>query len=63
MDKKEYVDKLLKDKPYLKCNLAYKRDINYIKEVLEMPEWEEEKFKPLLTTSIWQSNIKEIKKI
>lgn len=47
---------MLKNHTDLKCDLLYKRDYNFVKSVLLLPEWNDEKFKPLLTPSIWQSN-------
>lgn len=43
------INKLLKDTPFLKCELVYKRDVEFVKAVLEMPEWKEKRFKGLLT--------------
>ena len=34
-----------------------------IKEILEMEQWNESKFQPLLTPNIWNSNFSEIKEI
>ena len=34
-----------------------------IKEILDMPEWNNPRFKDLLTSTIWNSNADEVKKI
>lgn len=34
-----------------------------IKEILDMPEWNDPKFKNLLTSTIWISNVNEIRKV
>ena len=39
----------------------YKRTSAFIQEVLELPQWDDEKFQGLLTSNIWQSNIETIK--
>ena len=52
----EEIDTLLDKYPFLKCNVVYERDINYIKEVLNLPYWQETKNKKLLTTNIWYSS-------
>ncbi len=56
MTKEEQIDELLHDYPFLKCNIVYERDINYIKDVLELPYWSIPKYKKLLTTNIWYSS-------
>ncbi len=60
MNKKEKIDALLKGKQYLKCNYLYSRNYDEILRILEMKEWKEPKFRPLLTSSIWHSNYDEI---
>lgn len=54
---------ILLDKENLISNKATERDVHLIKTILEMPEWENPKFKGLLTSNIWQSNTKDIKEI
>jgi len=39
------------------------RDIDFIKEILEMPESQEERFQNLLTSNIWKSNVRGIREI
>lgn len=63
MKKIEEIDKLLCDKPYLICELVYERDIDFVKKVISMSEWKEERFRGLLTSNIWNSNYEEIKNI
>jgi len=55
------IDELLKGKEYLKSIRMYRRSFNEVKSILEMPEWEEEKFQPLLTSNIWRTSYENIK--
>ena len=57
------IDELLIGKEFLKNDQIYTRSYLFVKKVLEMPEWEEEKFQPLLTSTIWTSNYEKIQKI
>lgn len=57
------INKLLKYTPFLKFELVYKRDVEFIKAVLEMPEWKEKRFQGLLAPSIWSSNYQDIRDI
>ena len=63
MNKREIIDDLLKDKPYLKCDKIYERDIDFIKTVISMEEWKDSKFAGLLTSTIWNNNASNIKTI
>ena len=63
MDKIEEINKLLSDRPDLICNMVYERDIDFVKKIINMPEWIKEKFQGLLTSTIWQSNYDNIKNI
>ena len=62
-NKIDEINKLLETKPELKTDKVYERDIEFIKEVLDMPEWNDPKFKEVLTPNIWRSNIKDIKTV
>ena len=57
------INKLIGNRDFLNCELLYKRNLSEVKAILEMPEWEDEKFQGLLTSNIWQSNSSEIKAI
>ena len=57
------IDVLLKGRENLKNALMYRRSYNEIKKILEMEEWNQEKYKNLLTPNIWHSNYENIKKI
>ena len=57
------INKLIGNRDFLKCELLYKRNSSEIKAILEMPEWEDEKFQGLLTSTIWSSNSSEVKAI
>ena len=61
--KEEVIDRLIKGKEYLKCNVLYNRSITEIKRILNMPQWNNPKFASLLTSSIWNSNAGEVEKI
>ena len=63
MNKNEIIDNLIGDREFLKCELLYRRNIGEVKAILEMPQWEDEKFKGLLTSNIWSSNLAEVKAI
>ena len=39
------------------------KDYNEVKKILNMREWEDPKFHPLLTSTIWNKNSNEIKNI
>ena len=56
MTKVEEINLLLKDYPFLVCNVVYERDVTYIKKVLDLPYWKDEEYKKLLTTNIWYSS-------
>ena len=56
MAKEEEIYILLKDYPYLRCNVVYERDVNYIKKVLKLPYWKDPRYERLLTTNIWYSS-------
>ena len=60
---KQKINELLKDRKELICDNLYLRDYNEVIEILEMPEWEDEKYKSLLTANIWKRNAKEVKEI
>ena len=62
-NEKILIDKLLEGKEYLKSDSMYNRGYLFVKEILSMPEWEEEKFLPVLTSNIWNSNYDEVKKV
>lgn len=51
-DKKEKIDELIGNRDNLKSDLLYKRSLEEIKKILEMPEWKEDKFQGLLTSNI-----------
>ena len=57
------IDVLLKGRENLKNALMYRRSYNEIKKILEMEEWNQEKYKNLLTPNIWQRSASEIKAI
>ena len=61
--KEEVIDRLIKGKEYLKCNMLYNRSITEIKRILNMPQWNNPKFASLLTSSIWNNNAGEVEKI
>lgn len=44
MNKKELIDELLIGNEFLKCDIIYERDIGFVRNVLKMPEWKEERF-------------------
>lgn len=54
---------LLKDKPELMCNLVFERKYETVKAILDLPYWQDPKFKPLLTSNIWKSNAENVEKI
>lgn len=54
------IDKLIEDKLYLKSDLIYKKGYDYVKQILDMKEWKDEKFSELLTPTIWKNKYKTI---
>jgi len=65
----ELIDKLLKDKDleHLKCKLLYQRKYSEVVAILNLffnlPEEQKELFMPLLTSTIWNSNLKNVEAI
>lgn len=57
------INELLKDRPELKGGQLYTRNVEFIRTVLNMSEWNDPKFKGLLTANIWRTNIENIRKI
>ena len=55
MTKKEQIDLLIKDKKYLISSRVYNRNVNQVKNILELPYWKENKFQKLLTSEILQN--------
>lgn len=55
MTKKEQIDLLIKDKKYLISSRLYNRNVNQVKNILELPCWQDEKYHHLLTSNIWLS--------
>lgn len=47
----------------LKCDKLYRRSYQAVIDVLEMPEWKEERFAGLLTSNIWGNSYESIKGI
>ena len=60
---KQKIKELLKTRKELINQLLFKRDYNEVIQILSLPEWENNKFKKLLTSNIWQSNAQDIKTI
>lgn len=56
MTKKEQIDLLIKDKKYLISSRLYNRNVNQVKNILELPYWQDEKYKYLLTSNIWETS-------
>ena len=64
MNKIEQINLLIGDRKDLISEFLYqKRSVSSVKEILELPYWEDSKYESLLTSNIWQSNAKEIKAI
>ena len=63
MDKIQKINELIGDRTYLISDRLYKLNIETIKVILELPEWSDPKYKRLLTSTIWESNIEDVKKI
>ena len=62
-EEKILIDNLIGSRQYLKSEHLYKRGYKYVKDVLEMPEWNDPKFQFLLTSNVWQTNIEVIKEV
>ena len=62
-EEKLLIDNLIGRRDYLRSEHLYKRGYNYVKEVLDMPEWNNPKFQYLLTSNIWQTNIEVIREV
>ena len=62
---KEEITKIIQSKKweYLICERVYSKSFQDVKEILELPQWEDKKFKGLLTSNIWKSNAKDVKEI
>ena len=45
------INKLIGNCELLKCELLYRKTLSEVKAILEMPEWEDEKFQGLLTSN------------
>ena len=60
---KDLILSLLKGNEYLINDKLFLRSYNEVKKILQMPEWKEEKFQGLLTSTIWQSNYEMIQKV
>jgi len=56
MTKREVIDDLLKYRTDLKCELVYKKDVNTVREILNLDEFKDSRFSHLLTPSVWQMN-------
>lgn len=52
---------LLQNRQDLICNLMFERSEQEILKILKMKEWEDPKFAPLLTSTIWSSKAETIK--
>ena len=63
MSKVDEIDALLVGKEYLKSESIYFKSVGFIKEILELPCWEDARFKHLLTFTIWSCNANDIKEI
>ena len=50
----------LKGKEYLINDYLFLKSYDEVKKILEMPEWNEERFQGLLTSTIWNSNYENI---
>ncbi len=61
MDKESTME-LFKDKPELFSNRVFDRKREMVEEVLKMPEWNDPRYKHLLTSTIWHDNIETIRK-
>jgi len=57
------IAKLLKDRPDLITDTMYLKAFKDVKRILEMPEWNEPRYKKLLTSTIWKSNFDDIQNI
>ena len=53
----------LKGKEYLINDYLFLKSYDEVKKILEMPEWNEERFQGLLTSNIWNSNYETIQKV
>ena len=60
---KVLIDNLIKDRKYLVSDYMYKRGYEFVSKVLSLPEWNDKKFQPLLTSTIWTSNVETIEKV
>ena len=60
---KDLILSLLKGNEYLINDKLFLRSYNEVKKILQMPEWKEEKFQGLLTSTIWNSNYEMIQKV
>lgn len=54
---------LLKDLPELICDRVFKLKYESIKAILDLPYWKDSKFKPLLTSTIWNSSAENVERI
>lgn len=59
------IHKILKKRglEHLICDYLYSRSYEAVLEILNLPEWQKDEFKPLLTTCIWQRSANEIQAI
>ena len=53
----------LKGKEYLINDSLFLKSYDELKKILEMPEWNEERFQELLTSTIWKNNYETIQKV
>lgn len=60
LNKREEIDRLLVGKEYLKGGLLYCRSVDEVKGILELSYFDNPKYRHLLTSNIWQSNVSDI---
>ena len=63
MNKIEQINLLIGNRKDLISEYLYQRSVSSVKEILELPYWNDKKFEPLLTSSIWLRNAEEIETI